>query len=941
MAYNPAGQPGNIPGGAGKPSVRGGSTNVGGSPIFVSKDKSQPYFGMEVYADKSGNIRPVQQTTTTYTTKGGYSTTNLAAATNQSLREQGAQPSADLKSQMTQSMMRGMGLSADVLPVYPRGDYTLKVNDKAVKVSPGLAYKVTREGLPSEPQVAGGEVHAAKRSGLLKAGLGAAETAIAPAVESGRSVLFGDNSVYQRTNKGMVDLFIDPNYKENIQYFNQRFARGSSDPFATVPGSIIKGFQTEVAEQPLKLGLEYAGGKALGYGLGVLGESASAGAMKLYELAPETIKAGRLTLTGVPKGVGLITKGAGLGLNLAGLGLVAASGISEYERTGGITSTFVSVAGMEQGAELGVRSKLAVKIRPKELQLASGSKGAEVLSNEGGRQAITTTEDLRFIQKNEYVWNDKALGETKSFTEFNVNAKATSILGRQGVSESVLDLGITKQKLRVDARGIILAESKPEVFRATGVNVGVTRELPLLNAPEGSVLDLTGRTPMLTGNKALPTTFSAFEVRNPANPNEVIMGVSKSVTEPDYLQIGEAKMVRQESLSFNLGKKAVGKGYELNPNPTGNIVESITENLYKPISMELAGAKPNIRASKTVSYLAESSSLSFQYPTVGTPKASLEYIPKGESLRLNKVLVEFPTPKTYGKTIYEGKSMQLGNAAATPAQAARAFEGLFQPTPSKPLGPKIMPGRGISGASARRYPKRYETIGKVLEFNKELDKLEAKVPGIFGSKQVTSFASEPPSLSISQQRTELVPVRRQTTGFSDPIGISQAAVQELGQGQDLGSLLGTRFAGLQKQNLRQKNSLSLRLMGEQAVDYSLMQSLEQPQQFRQPQIQRQVTPQVITNLYPQIERQDLVQTPGQIYPPFSITPNPPPPITPPEFAMPSLAMPLQLFGRGRSKKVTFKPEYFASIEATAFGIKGKRPGKGELMTGLNIRPILR
>jgi hypothetical protein len=47
------------------------------------------------------------------------------------------------------------------------------------------------------------------------------------------------------------------------------------------------------------------------------------------------------------------------------------------------------------------------------------------------------------------------------------------------------------------------------------------------------------------------------------------------------------------------------------------------------------------------------------------------------------------------------------------------------------------------------------------------------------------------------------------------------------------------------------------------------------------------------------------------------------------------------FSQGRGGKVKFKPRYFASIEATAFGIKGKMPSKGELMTGLNIRPMVR
>jgi hypothetical protein len=57
--------------------------------------------------------------------------------------------------------------------------------------------------------------------------------------------------------------------------------------------------------------------------------------------------------------------------------------------------------------------------------------------------------------------------------------------------------------------------------------------------------------------------------------------------------------------------------------------------------------------------------------------------------------------------------------------------------------------------------------------------------------------------------------------------------------------------------------------------------------------------------------------------------------------MPGFALPMQFFAGGQGRNVKFKPKYFASIEATAFGITGKKPGKGELMTGLNIRPMVR
>lgn len=86
--------------------------------------------------------------------------------------------------------------------------------------------------------------------------------------------------------------------------------------------------------------------------------------------------------------------------------------------------------------------------------------------------------------------------------------------------------------------------------------------------------------------------------------------------------------------------------------------------------------------------------------------------------------------------------------------------------------------------------------------------------------------------------------------------------------------------------------------------------------------------------------------------PSSISPSPrSPPSSPsawagsgwgiPGLKAPSLGLPLQLFGSSKGKRVTFKPKYFASVEATAWGITGKKPGKFEISTGLNIRPQLR
>lgn len=51
---------------------------------------------------------------------------------------------------------------------------------------------------------------------------------------------------------------------------------------------------------------------------------------------------------------------------------------------------------------------------------------------------------------------------------------------------------------------------------------------------------------------------------------------------------------------------------------------------------------------------------------------------------------------------------------------------------------------------------------------------------------------------------------------------------------------------------------------------------------------------------------------------------------------------ISLFGgsKTKGKKVKWDPLYFASIEASLFGVKGKKPSKKELATGLYMRPLI-
>lgn len=66
-------------------------------------------------------------------------------------------------------------------------------------------------------------------------------------------------------------------------------------------------------------------------------------------------------------------------------------------------------------------------------------------------------------------------------------------------------------------------------------------------------------------------------------------------------------------------------------------------------------------------------------------------------------------------------------------------------------------------------------------------------------------------------------------------------------------------------------------------------------------------------------------------------------ISPPSRILPSLfgvGLPQQVYKKTKAKRVKFKPLYFASLKATAFGIRGKMPSKFQISTGLTTRPMI-
>lgn len=74
------------------------------------------------------------------------------------------------------------------------------------------------------------------------------------------------------------------------------------------------------------------------------------------------------------------------------------------------------------------------------------------------------------------------------------------------------------------------------------------------------------------------------------------------------------------------------------------------------------------------------------------------------------------------------------------------------------------------------------------------------------------------------------------------------------------------------------------------------------------------------------------------YKPSNIRPPPPTKIAPPKLPK---TKPSKKFKLDTSRLVPFAPKYFASVEATFFGIKGTKPTERALATGLAFRPIVK
>uniref|UniRef100_A0A6M3IEC7 Uncharacterized protein n=1 Tax=viral metagenome TaxID=1070528 RepID=A0A6M3IEC7_9ZZZZ len=166
------------------------------------------------------------------------------------------------------------------------------------------------------------------------------------------------------------------------------------------------------------------------------------------------------------------------------------------------------------------------------------------------------------------------------------------------------------------------------------------------------------------------------------------------------------------------------------------------------------------------------------------------------------------------------------------------------------------------------------------------------------------------------------------------ISENQFTSQKTGQITALGAVPALKLATKQDQSQVQlnKQGLSYELRQLPAQDMRLVQLPKVD--IKLTQLQMPITE---TALLPK-----QVQTPRTFTPLFPSTPYAPSTFETPTFAIPpikvgGIGLPM---GSGYTSwsKVKFKPKYFASLQATAFNIRGK-PTKLAIVSGLGIRPI--
>ena len=397
---------------------------------------------------------------------------------------------------------------------------------------------------------------------------------------------------------------------------------------------------------------------------------------------------------------------------------------------------------------------------------------------------------------------------------------------------------------------------------------------------------ITAKGKYLPAMKGTPTIISAFEAR--LSTGEVVPGVQKSyvLKGPD---IGGFEFTAVRSRTYISTPRTVPKGYELMTKPSleMGVTGAITPKGYPTY---LPAVRPGIREA-------------------GTSESIIGTIARGGVFKAYESTALYRKDLTITKEIAPKKVYEFTTYTST--------------TVTKPIGTRT--SEGIINQFKRVYPQTKKTI-VVFETGKDITPKGTDVTGykkitIPGTKQITAVKTTTKSRikgagaqAIAETVFDTKGITKTTTAVTPITTLSTGRV--------------TRTATYTPQSY----SLASSTITRTAISPVTAIRLDM-----QP-VQIQTTRQAL--------RVDTVTrtgtgtaTPVSVFTgPSNIIEVPPPGVLMP--SLPSLALPLQLFGPSKKGRVKFRPKYFASLKATAFGIKGKMPNARAISTGLATRPII-
>jgi hypothetical protein len=649
-----------------------------------------------------------------------------------------------------------------------------------------------------------------------------------------------------------------------------------------------KNIRKTVYERPAS----FAASAASAYGLGVVAGAAFSGAEGAIRITAEGLTkgmpfAGELAMSGIKGG-------------LAGsfIGGTYKAGAEELRTKGTIgetaTRTIFGALGAYEGSRLfKIESKISdARVSDSELSLIRGERSQLVGSSERISQAKMTV-------RNVLKFGDAELLASKRFTTYTGMADVNGVFDTR-TGERLVSGTITKETFIEKGRGWQEMVGKPEVGRFT---ISIMDLKTTTTRPETLIIGEGGKSRWLPALKEAPTIYSAFEARTAEGM--ILPGVQKTyIMKSPELAGFEFSTIRARTYMFPAQKAA--PGYELMTKSTIDVFKQGEMTAASPSVKDMSAKEGvfNILAKGGKVRTFETTALFRKDATITKTLDFSRIIKFGKDVVITKKGKE----ATYSIDLFKGKIL-------TKEKGERSVESIF-PQFSR-LYPKSQPTVIIASKGIDITPKGYNSFDRLYPSSKKqpisVVKVEPQVSkGLISRSKITTATA-------TQSIVESV-IKAQIPTTRQELGTSMISIQSQGTSTS--------------QNIHQGIAQPVVVSEALRVDMSPIQSLRVTQSLRVNQQQRYNlrTDQVLR------QTTSTIQIPGGISTGYTedITTIPPPTL----FGWPSLGLPLQMYGKSKSKRVKFKPQYFASLKATAFNIRGKMPSKFELSTGLFTRPII-